>query len=116
MTTGETMRDKVEIEEEAPACGVAGQGRTCAVVSWAMPLVAVVVLVVGLYYPVVSIFNLVIVAFGMTALARSVAHIRRFGYCGLGGHVMVGAVLNLAILFLVVTYIFTGFDPMHIRP
>ena len=63
-----------------------------------------------------GIFNLLLVAFGVTALARSVAHVRRYGFCGLGGHVALGAVLNLLILLLVVTYIFTGFDPIHIRP
>ncbi len=110
------MSDKIETAAEGAVCGVAGQGLTCAVVSWVMPLVAVVVLVIGLYFPVVSIFNLLVVAFGITALARSVAHMRRFGHCGLGGHVAVGVVLNLAIIILVVTYIFTGFDPIHIRP
>ncbi len=110
------MGDPKETEVDAPACGVAGQGLTCAVVSWVMPLVAVLVLLLGLYFPVVSIFNLLVVAFGITALARSVAHIRRYGHCGLGGHVAVGAVLNLAILVLVITYIFTGFDPIPIRP
>jgi hypothetical protein len=56
------------------------------------------------------------VAFSLTALARSVAHVRRYGYCGLGGHVAVGVALNLAVLVLVVIYLFTAFDPMHIRP
>jgi hypothetical protein len=107
------MRDK--IATEGAACGVAGEGRTCAVVSWIMPLVAVVVLVVGLYYPVVRIFNLLVVAFGVTALARAVAHMRRFGHCGLGVHVVAGVLLNLAILILVVIYFFTALDPMHIR-
>jgi len=94
---------------------VGGQGLKCAVVSWLAPLVAVVVLIVGLRYPVVSVFNIIFVAFGVTALARSVAHIRRFGSCGLGGHVIVGVVLNLAIVTLVAIYIFTSFDPIHIR-
>ncbi len=52
----------------------------------------------------------------MALPAITVAHVRRYGYCGLGGHVAVGVVLNLAIIILVVTYIFTGFDPIHIRP
>ena len=47
---------------------------------------------------------------------RSVAHIRTFGSCGLGGHVAVGVVLNLIIVTLVAIYIFTGFDPIRIRP
>jgi hypothetical protein len=102
--------------EPAAICGVGGQGLKCAVVSWLAPLAAIVVLVAGLRYPVVSVFNIVFVAFGITALARSVAHIRTFGSCGLGGHVAVGVVLNLAIVILVAIYIFTGFDPIHIRP
>jgi len=100
--------------ESAPVCGVAGEGLKCAVVAWMAPLAAVLVLVAGMRYPVVSAFNIIFVAFGITALARSVAHIRTFGSCGLGGHVAV--VLNLIIVTLVAIYIFTGFDPIHIRP
>jgi hypothetical protein len=103
-------------DQAAAVCGVGGQGLKCAVVSWAAPLVAVVVLMVGLRYPVLSAFNLVFVAFGITALVRSVAHIRQFGSCGLGGHVAVGAALNLIIVTLVLIYIFTGLDPVYIRP
>ncbi|MBS1235660.1 MAG: hypothetical protein H6R46_455 [Proteobacteria bacterium] len=103
--------------ESAPVCGVGGEGGLkCAVVSWVAPLAAVVVLVAGMRYPVVSAFNIIFVAFGITALARSVAHIRKFGSCGLGGHVAVGVVLNLIIVTLVAIYIFTGFDPIRIRP
>jgi hypothetical protein len=102
--------------ESAPVCGVGRQGLKCAVVSWLAPLLAVVVLIAGLRYPAVSAFNIIFVAFGITALARSVAHIRTFGSCGLGGHVAVGVVLNLAIVILVTIYIFTGFDPLHLRP
>ncbi len=102
--------------ESAPVCGVGGEGLKCAVVSWMAPLAAVVVLVAGMRYPVVSAFNIIFVAFGITALARSVAHIRTFGSCGLGGHVAVGVGLNLIIVTLVAIYIFTGFDPIHIRP
>ena len=102
--------------ESAPVCGVGGEGLKCAVVSWMAPLAAVVVLVAGMRYPVVSAFNIIFVAFGVTALMRSVAHIRTFGSCGLGGHVAVGIVLNLIIVTLVTIYIFTGFDPIRIRP
>ena len=102
--------------ESAPVCGVGGEGLKCAVVSWMAPLAAVVVLVAGMRYPVVSAFNIIFVAFGVTALMRSVAHIRTFGSCGLGGHVAVGIVLNLVIVTLVAIYIFTGFDPIRIRP
>jgi len=99
----------------APVCGVGKDGLKCAVVSWMAPLAAVVVLVVGMHFPVVSVFNIIFVAFGITALVRSVAHIRTFGSCGLGGHVAVGVVLNLIIVTLVLIYIFTGFDPIRIR-
>lgn len=103
--------------ESVPVCGVGGEGGLkCAVVSWVAPLAAVVVLVAGMRYPVISAFNIIFVAFGITALARSVAHIRTFGSCGLGGHVAVGVVLNLIIVTLVTIYIFTGFDPIRIRP
>ncbi len=105
------------VAESAPVCGVGAEGGLkCAVVSWVAPLAAVAVLVAGMRYPAVSAFNIIFVAFGITALARSVAHIRSFGSCGLGGHVAVGVVLNLIIVTLVVIYIFTGFDPIRIRP
>jgi hypothetical protein len=102
--------------EAAPVCGVGADGLKCAVVSWVMPLVAVVVLLVGLRFPLVSIFNIVFVAFGITALLRSLGHIRRYGSCGLGGHVVLGALLNVAIVGLVVVYLFTGLDPFALRP
>jgi hypothetical protein len=102
--------------EPAPMCGVGTQGLQCAVVSWLMPLIAVAVLVTGLRYPVVRVFNIVFVAFGLTALARSAAHIRQYGSCGLGGHVAVGVLLNAAIVALVAVYFFTGLDPIRIRP
>lgn len=97
-------------------CGVGAQGLKCAVVSWVAPLLAVIVLIAGLRFPVLSAFNILVVAFGITALGRSVAHIRRYGSCGLGGHVAVGAILNLAVATLVSIYVFTGFDPVGIRP
>jgi hypothetical protein len=97
-------------------CGVGAQGFKCAIVSWVAPLAAAAVLVAGMRWPVVNAFNLVFVAFGITALIRSLAHIRRYGGCGLGGHVAVGLMLNLVVVTLVVIYIFTGFDPVHIRP
>lgn len=102
--------------ESAAVCGVGGQGLKCAVVSWLAPLLAVGVLIAGLHYPVVSAFNIIFVAFGITALVRSVAHIRKFGSCGLGGHVIVGVILNIAIISLVAIYIFTSLDPVHLRP
>lgn len=101
---------------KAPVCGVGAQGLKCAVVSWLMPLVAVAVLVAGLRYPVVRVFNIVFVAFGFTALARSAAHIRQHGGCGLGSHVALGVLLNAAIVLLVAVYLFTALDPLGVRP
>jgi hypothetical protein len=103
-------------ENSAPVCGVGKDGLKCAVVSWVAPLAAAIVLVVGMYYPVIRAFNIIFVAFGITALIRSAAHIHRFGACGLGGHVAVGVVLNLVVVTLVAIYIFTGFDPLSIKP
>lgn len=97
------------------ACGVGREGIKCAVVSWVMPLIAIVVLVLGMEFPVLRVFNILFVAFGITALIRSAEHIRRFGACGLGGHVAVGVVLNLAIVILIFLYVFTALDPLGIR-
>jgi len=97
-------------------CGVGAQGFKCAIVSWVAPLLAAVVLVIGMRYPVVSGFNILIVAFGITATIRSLAHIRRFGSCGLGGHVAIGVTLNLVVITLVVIYLFTAFDPLGLKP
>jgi len=102
--------------EETPICGVGAQGFKCAIVSWAAPLAAAIVLVLGMRFPVLNGFNIIFVAFGITALIRSLAHIRRYGGCGLGGHVAVGVVLNLIVVTLVMIYIFTGLDPVRIRP
>jgi hypothetical protein len=99
----------------APVCGVGQDGLKCAVVSWLAPLLAAVVLVVGMYYPVIRAFNILFVAFGITALLRSAAHMHRFGSCGLGGHVAVGVVLNAIVVTLVFIYIFTGFDPLSLN-
>lgn len=104
------------VAEPVAVCGVGGQGLKCAVVSWAAPLAAAVVLFAGLRFPVVSGFNIILVAFGITALVRSLAHIRQYGGCGLGGHVAVGLILNLIVVTLVAVYIFTGLDPIRIRP
>ena len=103
-------------ETPSQTCGVGAEGFKCAVVSWVMPLIAVIVLVAGLRFPVLSVFNIVFLAFGLLALVRSIAHIRIYGNCGLGTHVAIGAVLNVAIVILAFVYIFTGFDPLHLRP
>lgn len=99
----------------AGACGVGREGIKCAVVSWVMPLIAIIVLALGMKFPVLRVFNILFIAFGATALIRSVEHIRRFGACGLGGHVAVGAVLNLGVLALIALYVFTALDPLSIR-
>lgn len=96
--------------EEAPVCGVGESGMKCAVVSWVMPLVATTVLWLALYYPVVMVFNILFLAFGLTALLRSAAHIRRFGGCGLKGHVTVGVILNIAVVTLFVLNVFFGIN------
>jgi len=101
---------------EPAVCGVGAQGFKCAIVSWVAPLVAVGVLIAGLRYPAVSGFNILVVAFGITATVRSLAHIRKYGACGLGGHVAVGVALNLTVIVLVVIYLFTALDPLDLRP
>lgn len=102
-------------EQSAATCGVGRDGIKCAVISWAAPLAAVVLLVLGMRYPLLKVFNIVFVAFGTTALARSVAHIRHYGSCGLGGHVAIGTILTIAIVVLVVIYVFTAFHPLALR-
>lgn len=99
----------------APHCGVGREGMKCAVTSWAAPVVAALLLVVGMQFPLLKVFNIFFVAFGITALLRSVARIRRYGSCGLGGHVAIGALLNVLVLALVVIYVFTVFDSLAIR-
>ncbi len=107
---------RARVAPPAAVCGVGADGLKCAVVSWVAPLLAVVVLIAGLRYPVVNGFNILIVAFGITALIRSLAHMRAYGSCGLGGHVAIGLVLNLVVIALVGIYLFTGLDPVGIRP
>lgn len=72
-------------------------------------------LVLGMKFPALRAFNILFVAFGITASIRSLEHIRRFGACGLGGHIAVGVALNLAVLALIVVYAFTALDPLSIR-
>lgn len=110
-----TRTRKLPAAAEVPSCGVGREGLKCAVVSWVMPLVAVTVLALGMRYPVLRVFNIVFVAFGLMALMRSLLHIRAYGSCGLGGHVIAGAILNLALLALILLYVFTAFDPLGIR-
>lgn len=110
------VRSVAKAGAEPAVCGVGAQGFKCAIVSWVAPLLAVAVLVAGLRYPVVSGFNILVLAFGITATIRSLAHIRRFGSCGLGGHVVVGVALNVVVIALVVIYLFTALDPFGWRP
>lgn len=103
-------------EGAAPGCcGVGREGLKCAPVSWIMPLVAAVTLAAALRHPALAGFNILFVVFGVTALLRSLAHIRVYGGCGLGGHVALGAALNLVIVVLVVIYSFTALDPLQLR-
>lgn len=112
-----STKSAVKQDEIADAvCGVGATGFKCAIVSWVAPLLAVAVLVAGMYYPVVSGFNILVLAFGITATIRSLAHIHRFGNCGLGVHVAVGVTLNLIVIALVVVYLFTAFDPLGLKP
>jgi hypothetical protein len=110
-------RKKKAAEQPVPSCGIGTgpDGLKCAVVSWLMPLVATAVVAVGFYYPVVKVFNIVIVAFGAMALTRSLLHISRYGACGLGGHIVAGAILNTVLFILLAIYFFTSFDPLAIR-
>jgi len=112
------MSAKSVSRQEIPeaACGIGPEGFKCAIVSWVAPLIAAVILVAGLHYPVVSGFNILAVAFGITATLRSLAHIRRFGNCGIGGHVVVGVFLNFAVVGLLIVYLFTGSDPLGLKP
>jgi len=103
-------------QDVVPVCGVGKDGIKCAVVSWIAPLAAALVLVVGMTFPVINAFNIIFVACGITALIRSAAHIHRYGACGLGGHVALGVLLNVVVVTLVAIYIFTGFDPLSIKP
>jgi hypothetical protein len=107
------MNDKQQAAADdvsAPVCGTEGSGLKCAVVSWVMPLVAGGVLLLGMRFPAIRAVNILVVAFGVTALLRSYAHIRRFGGCGLGGHVVAGSILNAIVLVLVILYVFFGID------
>lgn len=101
---------------QLPSCSSGrALGIKCAVVSWVAPLAAIAVLVISMHVPVLSVFNILFVGFGVMAMIRSINHIRRFGACGLGGHIVIGGLLNAIILTLVFVYVYTGFDPLGIR-
>lgn len=99
-----------------PTCSTGrALGIKCAMISWVAPLLAVVLLYAGLRYPVLSVFNIIVVGFGVMAMIRSVNHIHKYGACGLGGHIVIGGILNAAILVLVFIYVYTTGDPLGIR-
>jgi hypothetical protein len=93
---------------EAPVCSKDGSKFKCAIVSWVMPLIAILILWLALSYPALKVLNILVLGFGVTALIRSVAHIRRYGGCGLRGHVYVGATLNIIIVSLFIMNVFFG--------
>lgn len=97
-------------------CVACDSGAKCARIAWSMPLVAMVLLYLGLRYPILNVFNMIFVAFGVMGWTRTVLHTRQYGDCGFGRHLAVGAVLNVIVLVLVGIYFFTAHDPLHIRP
>ena len=113
------MNEKVEMEAGEPSCQVCSvdeDGLKSALLSWLTPLGALAFLVGSYHYPVVSVLNVFFAAFGVAGVWRSVALIRVYGHFGLGAHLAMGAVLNLAAVSLILIYIFTLWDPLHIRP
>jgi hypothetical protein len=58
-------------EQSAATCGVGREGIQRAVIAWAVPLTAVALLVLGLRDSLLKVFNILVVAFGTTALVRS---------------------------------------------
>ena len=97
-------------------CSVDEDGLRSAVFSWLTPLGALAFLIGSYRYPAVSVLNVFFAAFGVAALWRAVALIRVYGHYGMGAHLAMGVVLNLAVVVLILTYIFTLLDPLHIRP
>jgi hypothetical protein len=112
------MNENIEMEageESCRVCSVEDDDLKSAVLSWLTPLSALAFLIGSYHYPVVSVLNVFFAAFGVAALLRSVARIRAYGHYGLGGHLAMGVVLNLAVVTLILIYIFTLLDPLHIR-
>ncbi len=100
---------------EGETCLACDSGAKCARIAWSMPLLAMVLLYFGLRYPILNVFNMIVVAFGAMGWTRTLLHTRLYGNCGFGRHLAVGAVLNATVLVLVGIYFFTGLDPLHIR-
>lgn len=100
---------------EGETCLACDSGAKCARIAWTMPLLAMLLLYLGLRYPILNVFNMIVVAFGAMGWTRTMLHTRTYGNCGFGLHLAVGGVLNLAALALVGIYFFSGLDPLHIR-
>ena len=111
------MNENIDIdgEQSCSVCNVDEDGLRSATLSWLTPLGALVFLIGSYHYPLVSVLNVFFAAFGVAALLRSVARIRAYGHYGVGGHLAMGIVLNLAVVTLILIYIFTLLDPLHIR-
>lgn len=101
---------------DSVTCEACDSGLKCAVMSWAMPLLTVVVLFAGLRYQVLKVFVMLPVAMGGMALLRSLLHLRQYRGCGLGVHAIAGVTLHVLALGLAGIYLFTSLDPVHIRP
>ncbi len=101
---------------EGATCLACDSGAKCARIAWSMPLLAMVLLYLGLRYPILNVFNMIVVAFGAMGWTRTVLYMRQYRNCGFGPHLAVGAVLNAGALVLVGIYFFSGLDPIHIRP
>lgn len=112
------MDENIEMETgelSCEVCRVEDDSLKSAALSWLTPLGALVFLVGSFHYPMITVLNVFFAAFGVAALLRSVARIRAYGHCGVGGHLAMGVVLNLVVVSLTLIYIFTLLDPLHIR-
>jgi hypothetical protein len=112
------MNENIEMdvgEQTCIVCRVEDDGLKSAALSWLTPLGTLAFLIGSYQYPVVSVLNVFLAAFGVAGMLRSVARIRAYGHYGVGGHLAMGVVLNLAVVILILTYIFTLLDPLHIR-
>jgi hypothetical protein len=113
------MNENIEMDTGEPSCQVCSvdeDGLKSAVLSWLTPLGALGFLIGSYHYPVASVLNIFFAAFGVAGLWRSVALIRVYGHYGMGAHLAMGVVLNLGMVALILVYIFTQLDPLHIRP
>ncbi len=100
---------------EGATCLACDSGAKCARIAWSMPLLAMLLLYLGQRYPLLNVFNMIVVAFGAMGWTRTLLYTRLYGNCGFGLHLAVGAVFNIGALVLVGIYFFTGLDPLHIR-